>query len=147
MNEWPQGFESRFFHPNEFDHPELMDPAFIEQLDILRGRCGFGIKITDDARTQEELEYLYRRDIESGKSWPKDSAHLYIKGSPVRAVDLRPSKPSESSDLILVHEITKMYLDKTWMYLGLIVESKHFHIDDCPKLKDRRPLLTIGESR
>ena len=61
--DWPQDFASEFFSPKEFDHPTLMDPSFIRDLDTLRMRCGFPVRVNDDARSQEEHEYLYRREI------------------------------------------------------------------------------------
>jgi len=156
MFTWPQGFETRFFDVREFDHPELMDPNFIKDLDLLRERCGFGIKILDDARTESDLRRLYKREIELGLPWPKDSAHLFIHNQLVRAVDFRPLYPTigdgcdlpyEGRELILVSEIIRMYKDRTWINLGLIVETKHIHVDDCPRIASRRPLLSTGESR
>lgn len=161
---WPQGFESDFFHPDEFDHPELMDPSFIRDLDHLRMRCGFPITITDDARTDGELRALYAREIAKdaerglpyGYSWPSDSAHAYVDETPVRAADMKPSVPRdddgcalslEERELALNFEITRMWEEGRWKKLGLGVETAHWHVDDTPRLGARRPAFWVGVSR
>ena len=100
--DWPHGFSLEFFSPSEFDHPELMDQLFLKDLDRLRMRCGFPLKINDDARTQEDLERIYAKEIAKGQSYPKTSSHLHLT-SPVRAVDIEPSipHPGDGSELTL----------------------------------------------
>lgn len=161
---WPQGFESDFFHPSEFDHPELMDPAFIRDLDTLRMRCGFPIRINDDARSDEELRRIYRREIRKdeekglpyGTSWPSESAHAYVDEIPVRAVDLEPSPPRdgdgctltlEERELKLTYEIGRMKEEGRWKKLGLGIETGHWHVDDTPRLGARRPAFWVAVSR
>lgn len=140
--EW-QDIELRYFHPREFDHPEMMAPAFLQRLDELRHRCGFAIIILDDGRTKAEHDRLYRAEIARGGHVP-DSAHL--RGC---AADLRPATPSETSEIQLVHEATGMFVDGSWPGLGLLIETRHFHIDHDPHLIDtnRRPFVAPGISR
>lgn len=165
---WPQGFESQFFSPREFDHPELMDPAFIGDLDTLRMRCGFPIDITDDARTREELEALYAEEIMKdheaglpyGTSWPEDSAHSPMEVDDVlilvRACDAKPTLPRdgdgcaltlEQRQLKLNYEIGRMHEDGHWPKMGLGVETAHWHMDDTPRLGSRRPAFWVAVSR
>ena len=164
-HEWPQGFASRFFHPKEFDHPELMDPDYIGGLDLLRGRCGFPLDITDDARTREELEALYAEEILKdqeaglpyGASWPEDSAHAVGEdGELVRAADLKPTLPRsgdgsgltlEERQLRLTGQIYLMYDEEHWPKLGLGIETAHWHIDDTPRLGAKRPAFWVAVSR
>ena len=164
-HEWPQGFTSEFFSPREFDHPELMDPSFIGDLDTVRMRCGFPVDITDDARTREELEALYAEEIlkdqEAGQpygwSWPEDSAHAVGEGGElVRCVDCKPSlpKPGDGSNLSLErrqlklnHELGRMHDEGRWPKLGLGVETAHWHADDTPRLGPKRPAFWVAVSR
>lgn len=46
----PQGVTLRYFAPVEFDHAPLMDPVFLGIIDEWRHRCGFPIRVLDDAR-------------------------------------------------------------------------------------------------
>ena len=56
----------QFFAEREFTHPELMDPDFLGDLDKLRMRCGFPLTITNDARSQQDLERIYAEEIAKG---------------------------------------------------------------------------------
>lgn len=152
---WPQGFESEFFSPKEFDHPELMDPGYIRDLDKLRMRCGFPIHINDDARSKAEHERLYRKEIAKGESYPKDSSHLQCPEG-VRASDLEPSEPTATDgcglnlnerELELTYQILRMWKEGHWVYLGLGIETAHWHVDDTPRLKDRRPSFWVAVSK
>lgn len=161
---WPQGFDSASFHPSEFDHPELMDPAFIRDLDHLRMRCGFGLKVNDDARTDAELRALYAREIAKdearglpyGTSWPSDSAHAVVGDVLVRAADIEPTLPRdgdgcalslEERELKLTYEIGRMKEDGRWKHLGLGIETGHWHVDDTPRLGAKRPAFWVAVSR
>lgn len=155
-HEWPQGFTSDFFSPKEFDHPELMDPGFIGDLDFLRMRCGFPLHVNDDARSTEEHEHLYRKEIAKGESYPTESAHLWMEEFPVRASDLEPSVPRQNDgcslslderELKLTYEITRMHEEGRWPSLGLGIETAHWHVDDTPRLGDRRPKFWVAVSR
>lgn len=150
-----QGVTLEHFSPAEFDHPELMDPGFLRDLDTLRMRCGFGIEIRDDARTQDELEALYARELAKGLPVP-DSAHLAKPGILVRAVDCKPSLPRpgdgcslslEERELKLTHEILRMHAEGRWKHLGLGIESAHWHVDDTPRLGPKRPAFWVAVSR
>jgi len=156
---WPQGFESEFFSPDEFDHPDLMDPGYIKNLDMLRMRCGFAVRINDDARTRAELEHLYRKEIAKGQKWPSDSAHAGEDehGEPlpqaVRASDIEPvpgSHPTltyEEMELELLYQILRMWKEGHWPKLGLGVETGHLHVDDTPRLGAKRPAFWVAVSR
>ncbi len=155
-HEWPQGFRAEFFSPREFKHPDLMDPNWIRDLDTVRMRCGFPLKVNSGARTLEEHEYLYRKEIAKGLPYPADSSHLFDEDNPVRASDLEPSPPKEDDgcdltldqrELALLTQVLRMHNDGRWPWLGLICETGHFHIDDTPRLKDRRPYYGVGISR
>jgi hypothetical protein len=153
---WPRGFELEYFSPGEFDHPELMDPLFLADLDRLREACGFALTITDDARDQADLDRIYAREIAKGVPYPRDSAHLYLEGGPlVRAVDLKPGTPRagdgstltlEERELELTHQILKFW-GTGWEHLGLGIESAHWHIDDTPRLEAKRPAFWVAVSR
>ena len=96
MHQWgprDTGFTLKHFGPSEFKYPTLMDEGFLKDLDDLREGCGFPLTITDSARTQQDLERIYAREIARGESYPTDSAHLFTEGNPVRAVDLKPAIP------------------------------------------------------
>ena len=156
MYEWPGGFELKFFSPGEFDRPELMDSDFLHELDSLRERCGFPLKINDDARNNEDLERIYRREIAKGQSYPKTSSHLYMDGVPVRAVDIEPSVPraNDGSDLTLEqremelsYQILRLWKKGVWPSLGFGMETGHWHIDDTPRLGAKRPAFWVAVSR
>ena len=153
--DWPQGFGLQFFSPSEFDHPELMDPLFLQDIARLRMRCGFPLKINDDARTQEDLERIYAKEIAKGQSYPKTSSHLHLT-SPVRAVDIEPSIPHpgdgseltlEERELELSYQILLMWKQGKWAHLGLGMETGHWHIDDTPRLAEKRPAFWVAVSR
>ena len=153
--DWPHGFSLEFFSPSEFDHPELMDQLFLKDLDRLRMRCGFPLKINDDARTQEDLERIYAKEIAKGQSYPKTSSHLHLT-SPVRAVDIEPSIPHpgdgseltlEERELELSYQILLMWKQGKWAHLGLGMETGHWHIDDTPRLAEKRPAFWEAVSR
>lgn len=156
--DWSEhGIELEFFAPGEFDHPELMDPTFLKDLDDLRRRCGFPIRINDDARTLEEHELLYAKEIAKGLSYPKDSAHLYRDGTPlVRAVDAEPAPPRrddgspltlDERELKFTREILRFWESGRWRFLGLGIETGHWHFDDTPRLWRRRPAFWVAASR
>ena len=153
---WPGGFSLQFFSPSEFDHPDLMDPPFLQDLDRLRMRCGFALKITDDARDQSDLDRIYAREIAKGIAYPTTSAHLHIDNTLVRSVDLKPATPRagdgcdlnlEERELELTHQILKLWDDNVWNHLGLGIETAHWHIDDTPRLGERRPAFWVAVSR
>lgn len=154
-NDWG-GFSLEFFSMEEFDHPTLMDQTFLRDWDTVRMRCGFPLKVNDDARLEEEHRLLYTKERQKGLPWPQDSAHLYIDNIPVRALDVEPSIPSigdgclltlDQRELKLLYEILRMYEEGRWPYLGLICETGHFHVDDTPRLSHKRPYFGIGISR
>jgi hypothetical protein len=153
---WPGGFTLQFFSPSEFDHPDLMDPTFLQDLDRLRMRCGFPLRVTDDARNQEDLDRIYAREIAKSLPYPTTSSHLHIRDTLVRAVDIKPAIPhsNDSSDLNLeerelelTHQILKLWKDGKWQHLGLGLETGHFHIDDTPRLGAKRPAFWVAVSR
>jgi hypothetical protein len=155
-HDWPQGFSLQFFAPSEFDRPELMDPTFLQDLDRLRMRCGFPLKITDDARNQEDLDRIYAREIAKNLPYPTTSSHLHIGDTLVRAVDIKPAIPHsndtsdlnlEERELELTHQILKLWDDGQWQHLGLGIETGHFHIDDTPRLGAKRPAFWVAVSR
>jgi len=155
-HEWPQGFESQFFSPREFKHPELMDPSWIADLDTLRMRCGFPLKMNSDARSPEEHEELYSKEIAKGESYPTESAHLWTEEFAVRAGDVEPSIPRDGDgcdlnlderEIKLTGEIVRMHAEGRWPKLGLGIETGHWHIDDTPRLGERRPKFWVAISR
>lgn len=142
--EWPShGITLEYFSESEFDHPELMDVTFLRDLDTLRMRCGFALKIHDDARTSAEHDALYA----SSSSKPTDSAHLYMFDYPVRAVDIAPAEPTEERQLRLTYEILRFWHEGRWPHLGLGCETAHWHIDDTPRLAARRPAYWVDVSK
>ncbi len=150
MHNWQHihsGLELEYFGPGEFRHPGMMDPKFLIQLDRLRAEFTYPIHINSDARSLAKQEKLYRKEIAAGQPWPKESAHLFIKNTLVRCVDIEPVVESESQEIRLVHLITKRHLDGTWPYLCLLIETGHFHLDDTPRLKHKRPYIAPGVSR
>lgn len=155
-HEWPQGFTSEFFSPKEFDHPELMDPGWIMDLDTLRMRCGFPIDMRDDARSPEEHAELYSVEIAKGEPYPTESAHLWKPDFPVRAGDLKPSVPRagdgcelnlDEREIKLTGEIVRMHAEGKWPSLGLGIETGHWHVDDTPRLGPLRPKFWVAISR
>jgi hypothetical protein len=155
-HEWPGGFSLQFFAPNEFDRPELMDPTFLADLDRLRMRCGFPLRVTDDARNQEDLERIYASEIAKGQDYPRNSAHLSLDGALVRAVDLKPAppRPDDGSELTLderelelSYQILQAWKEGRWPSLGYGIETGHWHIDDTPRLGNRRPAHWVAVSR
>ena len=147
-HQWPQGFSSVFFSPSEFDHPELMDGNFIRELDTLRMRCGFALEITDDARTEAEHKALYKAELEKGGKYPTDSGHLYQDNILVRCVDIRPAEDTPMNRMRMLYEILRMHFQsKYFTHLGLIVETRHVHMDDTTRLKGKRPYFSIDVSR
>ena len=153
--DWPQGFTSEFFSPKEFDHPDLMDPGYIRDLDTIRMRCGFPITVNDDARTRAELEHIYRREISKGEPYPQDSSHLEDELG-VRASDIEPTppRPEDGCDLTLnerelelLYQILRMWKEGRWPALGLGCETGHTHTDDSPRLGSRRPSYWVAASR
>ncbi len=139
----------QFFAEREFTHPALMDPDFLGDLDTLRMRCGFGLTVTNDARSQKDLERIYAVEIAKGQPYPTDSAHLYIAPTLVRAVDLKPAIANdlEERQLELTHQILVMRDDGTWPNLGLGIETAHWHIDDTPRLGAKRPAFWVAVSK
>lgn len=154
--DWGSGVSLEFFGPSEFDKPELMDPGFLRELDTLRMRCGFPLRITDDARDQEDLERIYAREIAINKPYPKTSSHLGLDGVLARAVDIKPSvpRPHDGSDLTLeerelelTYQVLRLWKEGTWKHLGLGIETGHFHVDDTPRLGAKRPAFWVAVSR
>lgn len=153
-----QGIDLEHFSPDEFDRPELMDASFLRDADTLRMRCGFPLTVNDDARTVEDLEGLYAKEIAKGQPYPTDSAHLYLEEEDikVRALDLEPSIPKpgdgselnlEERELELLFQIGRMRKEGRWPKLGLGIETGHFHVDDTPRLGARRPAFWVAVSR
>ena len=160
--EWPGGFTLQFWSPKEFKYPELMDPTWLQDLDRLRMLCGFPLKINSDARTQEDLERIYAREIAKGQDYPRSSSHLYQEAEgdnpeiKVRAGDVEPVIPKlgdgsefnlEERELKLLLEILKFWEEGRWPALGLGVETGHTHIDDTPRLGLRRPACWVAVSK
>ena len=154
--DWPGGFSLEFFGPDEFDRPELMDPTFLQELDRLRMRCGFPLKVTDDARNDEDLERIYAREIAKGQDYPRNSSHLSVDGALVRAVDIKPASPRatdgsalslDERELELSYQILRLWKEGNWAKLGFGIETAHWHIDDTPRLGNRRPAFWVAVSR
>ena len=156
MYEWPGGFRLQYFGPTEFDRPELMDRDFLRELDRLRERCGFPLRINDDARNTEDLERIYAKEIAKGESYPKTSSHLHMDDTLVRAVDVEPALPKsgdgsdlplEQREMELTYQILHMWKEGRWPRLGLGIETGHWHIDDTPRLGSKRPAFWVAVSR
>lgn len=137
------------FSPNEFDHADLMDPVFLLQLDYFRECCGFPLKVTDDARTWEEHRALYR-DTPLDEI-PRGSAHLAVS-DPQRdhglatAVDLRARPHGHVQRATMTWVALEFHRIGIWPLLGLIVETRHHHIDHLQN-PAKRPWFDIGVSR
>ena len=151
-----QKIELEFFGPHEFDHPDLMDGSFLQDCELVRMRCGFPIEVTDDARSKEEHELLYAREISKGEHYPTESAHLVVEEILVRCIDWKPAIPRandgcdltlDQREIRLTYEITRMEIEGRWKHLGLIIETGHWHTDDTPRLGARRPMFSVGVSR
>ena len=150
------GFELKYFAPHEFDHPQLMDADFMENLDTLREACGFPLRINDDARTDADMKRIYRKEIAKGQDYPTNSAHLPVGDNLVRAVDIEPAVPVpgdgssltlEERELELIYQILRMYKLGFWPDLGLGLETGHIHIDDTPRLAHKRPAFWVAVSK
>mgnify|MGYP003123299511 FL=1 len=146
----------QYFGPTEFDRPELMDRDFLRELDRLRERCGFPLRINDDARNTEDLERIYAKEIAKGESYPKTSSHLHMDDTLVRAVDVEPALPKsgdgsdlplEQREMELTYQILHMWKEGRWPRLGLGIETGHWHIDDTPRLGSKRPAFWVAVSR
>ena len=155
-HDWPGGFSLQCFAPSEFDRPELMDPTFLQDLDRLRMRCGFPLKITDDARNQEDLNRIYAREIAKGQPYPTTSSHLHLGDILVRSVDIKPAIPNsndgsalslEERELELSYQVLRLWKGGRWPKLGFGIETGHFHIDDTPRLGAKRPAFWVAVSR
>ncbi len=153
-----QGITIQHFGPDEFDHPDLMDGGFLSEMDTVRMRCGFPIKINDDARTREDLERIYAKEIARGQHYPTDSAHVYDEEDDVlvRSVDWEPALPADGdgSDLTLEereldmdYQILRMWKEGVWKHIGVGYETGHNHTDDTPRLGARRPARWVAVSR
>ena len=154
---WPaQDVNLRHFSPVEFDLPHFMDGLFLIDLDDLRSLCGFGVRITDDARSRVDMARLYGPKT---AKWP-DSAHLYKPEQPerseylVRCVDLKPAaaitfEEREDKELTLVYRATQFYHEGRWPCLGLEIATAHLHFDDYnwSHRTARRPTIFPGVSR
>ena len=154
---WPsQDVNLRNFSPAEFDRPELMDGTFLIDLDDLRSLCGFGLRITDDARNDVDMARLYGPD----PSRHPDSAHVYHAEQPalaeylVRCVDFKPAgaasfEEREEKELIIVHRVIQFHLDGRWPFLGLEIATRHLHADDYDweGRSARRPTIFAGVSK
>lgn len=151
--QWPDGTTVEHFSPLEFDHPDLMDMGFVADLSDLRAKCGFAIKVTDDARVDADMARLYG-DV---SKWP-DSAHLYhaagqyaksasgrlmvpvIGGTDlpeylVRAVDVKPAgvataEEREEKELEIIYRACRFWKQGRWPHFQLEVATRHLHIDD-----------------
>lgn len=137
------------FGPHEFDRPELMDAEFLLKLDYLRSCCDFSLKILDDARTEAENKVVYRNEIEAGQSYPSDSAHVLLSTGEekVCAVDLRPWSHGELRMMVLVWMILEFQRRGIFDRVGMGNYNRHLHLDDQPRLKERRPAIWTGVSR
>ncbi len=155
---WPGGYTLAYWHPSEFKYPELMDPEWMHQIDMLRERCGFPLRNNSDGRTLKDLERIYAKEIAKGQDYPKESSHLFIGDVRVRANDIEPSIPKsgdgcklnlEERELKLLLEILKMWEEGIWKNLGLGLETGHTHIDDTQRLRDkgRRPAHWVAVSK
>ena len=150
------GYELEFFAMHEFDHPQMMDPDFMQGLDTLRKRCGFPLRINDDARTEADMQRIYRKEIAKGQAYPTTSAHLQVGDNLVRAVDIEPAVPKpgdgsgltlEERELELVYQALRLYKEGVWPNLGLGLETGHVHIDDTPRLANKRPAFWVAVSK
>ena len=119
-------------------------------------RCGFPLKITDDARNQEDLNRIYAREIAKGQPYPTTSSHLHLGDILVRSVDIKPAIPNsndgsalslEERELELSYQVLKLWKDGKWPKLGFGIETGHFHIDDTPRLGAKRPAFWVAVSR
>lgn len=151
-----QGITLEHFGPAEFKYPDLMDSAFLRDLDTLRMRCGFPLTINDSARTVADLERIYRKEIAKGQSYPTDSSHVWKEEADVRAVDFEPTPPRsgdgcdlslEERELTLLYEVLRFWKEGRWKHLGLGVETGHLHADDTPRLGSRRPAHWVAVSK
>jgi len=139
-----QNITLEHFKPEEFSRPELMDGEFLRDLDTLRERCGFGLRVTSDARSVEQQATLYAHDSDKVPS----SAHLDIGNVPVRCVDVVPVNNTERNQLKLTYEILRLWSEGVWPKLGLGVETAHWHIDDTPRLgAKKRPAFWVAASK
>lgn len=148
----------RFFKEREFKRPELLDPEWLRELDELRGRFGHKIIVVSDVRTVNEQAALYDKEVQTeidrglrrGTLWPMDGPHVFINDTLVRCADVKvvgvKISPAETK-IRFNNAVTSMFLDGTWAHLGFGVETQHFHIDDTPRLKVRRPAFWVDVSR
>lgn len=136
-----QNVELRWFAPQEFDHPELMQPRFLWLIDEWRHRAGVPVIVTDDARTIEEHRYLYRDRIARGEPVP-NSSHL-------RGCALDYKTTGTDARFALLWSLTSMWKEGLWLAPGFEIATSHDHVDEDPVLRaaGRRPALFTGVSK
>lgn len=149
MTGFPNRLTLDHFSPAEFDHPDKVDPELLELLDEVRHRCGFPIRVNDDARTLQDVVDIYGPQ-ESWPDWLRESGspHQIHDDGYGHAVDVEPAGDHDWSTFhtrkmeIACHAFG---LRSIWPNQGIEVGTSHVHLDTSPKLK--RPYYWGGESR
>lgn len=126
----------KWFDEREFDHPDEMDPDFLRLLDTLRERCGFPILLTNDYRTESDMERIYGPDRSEWANSPHQRG---------LAVDCQPIPNTSKKRMRLVFEALHLWRSGSWPNLGIEIATRHIHLDADTEL--RRPHLWIGVSK
>jgi hypothetical protein len=108
-----------YFEPEEFDHPELVDEAFIQWLDVARYFAGVPFIVTSDARTLAENAAV--------GGWERS---LHLQG---RAVDLRwPNREQLFAMLAGIFVTRYMAPGNLQVELEVTPGNEHIHVGCFP---------------
>lgn len=140
-----QDLELTHFETFEFDRPEKIHGPLLRRLDRVRHLCGFPIRVTSDARTEEDLIRIYGSLEEA-----TDSPHQVRSDGWAHAVDVQPAGELAFGEFhrrkaMIYHHAFQIYLQGDWERQGLELGTSHVHLDNDPKLK--RPYWWGGRSR
>lgn len=135
--DWPwQEIQLRWFAPEEFNHPELMDKDFLLAVDEVRDRYRKPLMVNNDARTPEEHRQIYH------PSEPPVSAHPEGK-----AIDFSLSNMHGHDRVRLIHVITKLHYEGHLPFLGLEIATAHIHLENFDNPNFDRPTVWAGVSK
>ncbi len=115
MIDWSQVVN---FKPSEFAAPEKMDVDFIYKLDMIRGHCGFPLRINSSWRSEEKQQQEIQKDM-----GVKHSAHTKV---PCKAVDIAVDTSAHRFRLVevaLFMGIKRIGIGKNFIHLDADEEN------------------------
>lgn len=130
-----------YFAPTEFEHPDQMNAELLTNLDELRHRCGFPIKINDGYRTDADMAAIYGSD----RSKWSNSPHMRGRG-----VDIEPHGDLTYAEfhrrkMVIMYHALAMWMEGKWPRLGLELADVHTHLDN--DTENTRPFAWPGVSK